>query len=79
MQKMIFGNGQKLSRRKFIVGSAAAAGGGLALGFNLPFGQFLAPGAESLGRGRCTAMRLLPVRPDHGRGGAAEGHPETDR
>jgi len=26
-----------LSRRKFIVGSAAVAGGGLALGFNLPF------------------------------------------
>src|SRR6202162_1974637 len=26
-----------LSRRKFIVGSAAAAGGGLALGFHLPF------------------------------------------
>ncbi|MEA2938266.1 MAG: isoquinoline 1-oxidoreductase subunit beta, partial [Alphaproteobacteria bacterium] len=27
-----------LSRRTFIVGSAAAAGGGLALGFDLPFG-----------------------------------------
>jgi isoquinoline 1-oxidoreductase beta subunit len=27
-----------LSRRKFIVGSAAAAGGGLALGFQFPFG-----------------------------------------
>ena len=26
-------NGQRLSRRKFVVGSAAAAGGGLALGF----------------------------------------------
>jgi isoquinoline 1-oxidoreductase beta subunit len=34
---MIFGKGQKLSRRKFIVGSAAAAGGGLALGFKVPF------------------------------------------
>ena len=33
MKKMIFGKGQKLSRRKFVVGSAAAAGGGLALGF----------------------------------------------
>ena len=32
MKKMIFGNGQQLSRRKFIVGSAALAGGGLALG-----------------------------------------------
>jgi isoquinoline 1-oxidoreductase beta subunit len=37
MKKMIFGNGQKLSRRKFIVGSAAAASGGLALGFKAPF------------------------------------------
>src|SRR5262245_52171996 len=36
MRKMIFGKGKQLSRRKFIVGSAAAAGGGLALGFD-PF------------------------------------------
>ena len=36
MQKMTFGNGQKFSRRKFIVGSAAMAGGGLALGLNIP-------------------------------------------
>jgi isoquinoline 1-oxidoreductase beta subunit len=28
----------KLSRRTFIVGSAAVAGGGLALGLNVPFG-----------------------------------------
>ena len=38
MQKMTFGKGRNLSRRKFIVGSAAAAGGGLALGFHVPFG-----------------------------------------
>jgi len=37
MKKMIFGNGQKLSRRTFVVGSAALAGGGLALGLNVPF------------------------------------------
>ncbi len=37
MQKMIFGKGQKLSRRTFVVGSAALAGGGLALGLNVPF------------------------------------------
>jgi isoquinoline 1-oxidoreductase beta subunit len=36
VKKMTFGKG-KLSRRKFIA-SAAAAGGGLAIGFNLPFG-----------------------------------------
>jgi isoquinoline 1-oxidoreductase beta subunit len=42
MKKMIFGNGQRLSRRKFIVGAAAAAGGGLALGFRAPFEQAFA-------------------------------------
>ncbi len=38
MKKMTFGKGRNLSRRKFIVGSAAAAGGGLALSFHVPFG-----------------------------------------
>jgi len=37
MKKMIFGNGQRLSRRKFVVGATAAAGGSLALGFKAPF------------------------------------------
>ena len=37
MKKMIFGNGQRLSRRKFVVGSASLAAGGLALGFKAPF------------------------------------------
>jgi isoquinoline 1-oxidoreductase beta subunit len=37
MRKMTFGKGKPLSRRKFIVGSAAIAGGGLALGLNVPF------------------------------------------
>jgi isoquinoline 1-oxidoreductase beta subunit len=34
MKKMIFGKGQQLSRRKFVVGAAA---GGFALGFTAPF------------------------------------------
>ncbi|MHB8267880.1 xanthine dehydrogenase family protein molybdopterin-binding subunit [Bradyrhizobium sp.] len=34
---MVFAKSPRLSRRKFIVGSAAVAGGGLALGLNLPF------------------------------------------
>jgi isoquinoline 1-oxidoreductase beta subunit len=38
MKKTIFAKSAKLSRRKFIVGSAAVAGGGLALGLNVPFG-----------------------------------------
>jgi isoquinoline 1-oxidoreductase beta subunit len=34
---MVFGKGQRLSRRTFVVGAAAAAGGTLALGFKAPF------------------------------------------
>ncbi|MEA2929674.1 MAG: isoquinoline 1-oxidoreductase subunit beta, partial [Hyphomicrobiales bacterium] len=37
MKKMTFGNGQRLSRRKFVVGTAAAAAGTFALGFKAPF------------------------------------------
>jgi isoquinoline 1-oxidoreductase subunit beta len=37
MRKMVFGKGQRLSRRTFVVGAAAAAGGTLALGFKAPF------------------------------------------
>jgi isoquinoline 1-oxidoreductase beta subunit len=38
MKNMVFAESTKISRRKFIVGSAAVAGGGLALGLNVPFG-----------------------------------------
>ena len=38
MKKMILAKSTKLSRRKFMVGSAAVAGGGLALGWKVPFG-----------------------------------------
>src|ERR1700737_780763 len=38
MKNMVFAKSTKLSRRKFIVGSAAVAGGGMALGLNVPFG-----------------------------------------
>ena len=36
MKKMIFGKGQKLSRRSFVVGAAAATTGTFALGFKAP-------------------------------------------
>src|SRR5438046_10573288 len=36
-----------MNRRKFILRSAAAAGGGLALGFNLPFGLSSAAAAQA--------------------------------
>ena len=38
MKTMVFAESTKISRRKFIVGSAAMASGGLALGLNVPFG-----------------------------------------
>jgi len=43
MKKMVFGNGQRLSRRNFVVGATAAATGSLALGFKAPLvGEALA-------------------------------------
>ena len=37
MTKLVTEKHLKLSRRDFIIGSAAIAGGGLALGMNVPF------------------------------------------
>ena len=42
-----------------------------------PVGTTLASGAAGLGGARRAAMRLLPVRPDHGGGGAAREEPEA--
>jgi isoquinoline 1-oxidoreductase beta subunit len=47
MKKNTHGNTTNLARRRFIVGSAAAAGGGLALGFHLPFGMAAAEAREA--------------------------------
>ena len=47
MRKMTFGKGTSLSRRKFVVGSAALAGGGLALGLSAPFGEAVAQNGAS--------------------------------
>ena len=52
-----------LSRRKFIVGSAAAAGGGLALGFQLPF-VIKSAAAQGTGNAYTEVNAWVLVRPD---------------
>jgi isoquinoline 1-oxidoreductase beta subunit len=60
MKKMVFGKGTKLSRRKFIVGSAAAAGGGLVLGLNVPFGI-----GSAQAQGAATEVNIwVVIKPD---------------
>src|ERR1044072_9369514 len=55
MRKMVFGKGKPLSRRKFIVGSAAVAGGGLALGV---------PGAHGAGSAGNEINIWVAIKPD---------------
>ena len=78
MRKMTFGKGKQLSRRKFIVGSAALAGGGLALGLNVPFAQ-AQNGAAQRGQrlGRDQAGRHL--RHPHRALGDGAGHAHRPR
>jgi isoquinoline 1-oxidoreductase beta subunit len=52
-----------LSRRRFIVGSAAAAGGGLALGFQFPFVVGAAE-AQSAGNASGEVNAWVVIRPD---------------
>jgi isoquinoline 1-oxidoreductase beta subunit len=60
MKNMVFAKGTKLSRRKFIVGSAAAAGGGLALGLKVPFGI-----GSAQAQGAATEVNIwVVVKPD---------------
>ena len=59
MKTTITGKRTRLSRRKFIVGSVAA-GGGLALGLNVPFGIGLAQA-----QGVATEVNIwVAIRPD---------------
>ncbi len=53
-----------LSRRRFIVGSAAAAGGGLALGFNVPFGISPAAAAQAGAAADTEVNAWVVVKPD---------------
>ena len=60
MKNLVIAKGPKLSRRKFIVGSAAVAGGGLALGLNVPFGVDAAQA-----QGTATEVNIwVAIRPD---------------
>ena len=52
-----------LSRRKFIVGSVAAAGGGLALGFQLPF-VIKSAEAQSTGNAYAEVNAWVVIKPD---------------
>src|SRR5947207_5610554 len=61
MTKMIRGAATKLSRRTFIVGSAAA-GGGLALGFNLPALDGAA--AQGAANGGAEVNIWVAIKPD---------------
>jgi isoquinoline 1-oxidoreductase beta subunit len=60
MKNMVFAKSTKLSRRKFVVGSAVVAGGGLALGLNVPFGV----GAVQV-QGAATEVNIwVAIKPD---------------
>src|SRR5258708_17338185 len=60
MTNMIVEKPTKLSRRKFIVGSAALAGGGLALGLNVPFGV-----GPASAQGLATEVNIwVAIKPD---------------
>ncbi|MGC1563353.1 MAG: molybdopterin cofactor-binding domain-containing protein [Bradyrhizobium sp.] len=61
MRDTILENNTTLSRRSFIVGSAAIAGGGLALGMNVPFpGEVLAQGVP----GATEVNVWVAIKPD---------------
>jgi isoquinoline 1-oxidoreductase beta subunit len=58
------GGAPNLSRRRFVVGSAAAAGGGLALGFSIPLGAATAQAAQGAGTGEAEVNGWVVVKPD---------------
>src|SRR5690349_2546201 len=60
MKKMVFGDGQRLSRRKFVVGTAAVTGG-FALGFKAPLV------AEAAAQNGATEVNIwVAIKPDDG-------------
>src|ERR1041385_7879790 len=63
MKKMIFGKGQRLSRRAFVVNSATAAGG-LALGLNVPFIDALAHHGKASEHNATEVNLWVAIEPD---------------
>src|SRR3984957_14909701 len=61
MNKPLLEKDLKLSRRSFIVGSAAIAGGGLALGLSVPFGAAYAEGTPA---GATQVNLWVAIKPD---------------
>src|SRR5882757_7490827 len=60
METLAIAKSAKLSRRKFIIGSAAVAGGGLALGLNVPFGV-----GPAQAQGAATEVNIwVAIKPD---------------
>src|SRR5487761_2073425 len=61
MNNMVLDKSTALSRRSFIVGSAAVAGGGLALGFSVPFGL---DEAQAQGAAATEVNIWVAIKPD---------------
>src|SRR3984885_13393634 len=61
MNKPVLEKHLQLSRRDFIVGSAVIAGGGLALGMSVPFGEAHAEGTPA---GATQVNLWVAVKPD---------------
>ena len=61
MNRPVLEKNLKLSRRSFIVGSAAIAGGGLALGLSVPFGAAYAEGTPA---GATQVNLWVAIKPD---------------
>ena len=62
--KTTTGKAPNLARRRFIVGSAAAAGGGLALGLNVPFGVPSVAAAQAAAGADSEVNAWVVVKPD---------------
>ena len=63
MKKMVFGKGQRLSRRAFVVNATTAAGG-FALGLNVPFADALAHHGKASEHNATEVNLWVAIEPD---------------